>query len=77
MSVHRTVEAQIDALLTKDDSSSIIETLYSLGQAAGDAASIGDEWDRAVQARLQARLARKMREAIEPSGLSKPASSAA
>lgn len=77
MSGNRNVEAQIDALLSKDDSSSIIETLYSLGQAAGDAAFVGDEWDRAVQARLQARLARKMREAIEPGSMSGRSSSAA
>ncbi|UUP16944.1 MULTISPECIES: hypothetical protein [Nitratireductor] len=60
MSSDKNVEAQIEALLANDDSISVIESLLALPRVA-DSDPLADEWERAMHARLQARLSRKMR----------------
>lgn len=58
------IEPEIEALLSIDASDSIVDRLMSLPDAdAPD--SIADEWDRAVAASLQSKLARSLRQAIE------------
>lgn len=63
MSSDKNVEAQIEALLAADDSVSVIESLLALPRVA-DSGPQADEWERAMHARLQARLSRKMRDMI-------------
>lgn len=57
-------DRQIDALLRRDDDASIIDTLLAMPRGA-DPVAEGDAWERVLFARLQERLARRMRETIE------------
>lgn len=70
-------DAHIDALLSPQEDVSIVDSLYAV---AGDQfiAQSRDVLDNVVLARLQARLARRMREVIEqPSTPAKNSRSAA
>ncbi|WP_028033097.1 hypothetical protein [Chelativorans sp. J32] len=62
MSVDRKVEAEIDALLARDDSASVIDMLLSMPHVM---AADNADWEKILHARLQERLARKMREVLE------------
>jgi len=62
MSVDRKVEAEIDALLARDDSASVIDMLLSTPHVM---AADNADWEKILHARLQERLARKMREVLE------------
>lgn len=64
MTTHPTPEAAdpvIDALLAPSEPVSIIDGLLDLPGLEG----AGDEWERVLRARLEARLAQRMRHAIE------------
>ncbi|MFC6488341.1 hypothetical protein [Nitratireductor sp. GCM10026969] len=74
MTVEKNLEAEIDALLAKDDdTASIIDTLLAMPRPAG----ADDSWEKVLHERLQARLARRMREALEGDTDSKISRSAA
>lgn len=62
-----TTEHEIDALLSRDETGSIIDRLMAMPSAAG-AAQGADEWDRAVAVRFEAHLARRMRALIDGAG---------
>lgn len=53
---------QIDALLARNEVGSIFDRLMAMPRPAADAA---DEWDRAVIGRLEAHLARRMRDLLD------------
>ena len=74
MSVDRKVEAEIDALLARDDSASVIDMLLSMPHVM---AADNADWEKILHARLQERLARKMREVLEGAGEPDNARSAA
>jgi len=62
MTVERNVDAEIDALLSRNESDSVIDTLLAIPHVA----TANDEnWEKILNARLQERLARKMRELLE------------
>lgn len=62
MTVERNVDAEIDALLSRNESDSVIDTLLEIPHVA----TANDEnWEKILNARLQERLARKMRELLE------------
>ncbi len=56
-------EHEIDTLLSRDETGSIIDRLMALPRSAG-AAQGANEWDRAVAGRFEAHLARRMRAVI-------------
>jgi hypothetical protein len=57
---------QIDALLARGgEAGSIFDRLMAMPRPAADAA---DEWDRAVIGRLEAHLARRMRDMLDGDG---------
>lgn len=60
-------DAEIDALLAPREEASIVDSLFAVAgaHACGEAR---DALSRVLSARLQARLARRMREAIEQPG---------
>jgi allophanate hydrolase subunit 1 len=63
MTVDRKVEAEIDALLAHDETTSVIDTLLAMPHVA--VANDADEtWEKALNARLQARLSRRLREIL-------------
>jgi len=62
MSVDGKLEAEIDALLARDDSASVIDMLLSMPHVM---AADNADWEKILHARLQARLARKMRDVLE------------
>lgn len=64
MTVDSKVEAEIDALLERDDSASVIDTLLAMPRTRM-AHNTDETWEKVLHARLQARLARKMRETLE------------
>ncbi|WEX10174.1 hypothetical protein [Chelativorans sp. AA-79] len=74
MTVDKKVEAEIDALLACNDQASVIDTLLSMphAMAADDPA-----WEKLMHARLQERLARKMRDMLEGAEERKDSRSAA
>jgi len=55
-------DRQIDALLARGDAGSIFDRLMAMPRPAGD---VADEWDRAVIGRLEAHLARRMRDLLD------------
>ena len=55
-------EAAIDALLPRAEAISIVDGLFDL--LDGDGLSQPDQWASAVRARMQARLAERMRQTI-------------
>lgn len=57
-------DAQIDALLSPEEDASIVDSLFAVsrGQAAAEAK---DVLEQVLFARLQARIARRMRRSIE------------
>ena len=57
-------DAQIDALLSPEDDASIVDSLFAVskGQAASEAK---DVLEQVLFARLQARIARRMRQSID------------
>ncbi|WP_173932802.1 hypothetical protein [Chelativorans sp. Marseille-P2723] len=57
---------EIDAILAQDGSASVIDTLLSIPREIPTASDEGT-WERALHARLQERLSRKMREILEES----------
>ncbi|WP_309084728.1 hypothetical protein [Chelativorans sp.] len=74
MKLDEELEAEIDALLARDDRASVIDTLLSMphAKAAGDPA-----WEKLLHARLQERLVRKMREMLDPADQGRDSRSAA
>ena len=56
-------EPVIEALLARDEQTSIVDGLFALPESG--TADARDEWSRAVHDRLQARLAARMRRMIE------------
>lgn len=58
------IDAGIDALLGGAPESSIVDSLFALPDPAADTGVAG-EWETAVSASLQKKLARALREAIE------------
>ena len=64
MTVDSKVEAEIDALLGRDDTASVIDTLLAMPRMRV-ADNTDETWEKILHARLQARLARKMRETLE------------
>jgi len=76
MTADKRVEAEIDALLARDETASVIDTLLSMPRIA--AANDEDEtWEKILNARLQERLARRMREMLEKAEEQKDSRSAA
>jgi len=76
MTVDKRVEAEIDALLARDETTSVIDTLLSMPRMT--AANDEDEtWEKILNARLQERLARRMREMLEGAEEQKGSRSAA
>lgn len=67
------LDAEIDALLVRDDTASIVDSLLSLPDEHSSAAVSG-EWGRVLAGRLQTRLAERMRRAL---GTEKESKSAA
>lgn len=65
-------EKEIDALLSRDDTGSIIDRLMAMPRPAADPQT-GNEWDRAVAGRFEAHLARRMRALIEGDEQHRPA----
>ncbi|WP_163267492.1 hypothetical protein [Chelativorans alearense] len=64
MTADKRVDAEIDALLGRDETTSVIDTLLAMPRV--EAANDPDgSWERVLHARLQARLARKMRRVLE------------
>lgn len=61
MTVEKNVEAEIDALLAEDETASIIDSLLAMPRPE----DADDSWERALHARLQERLARKMRQVLD------------
>lgn len=58
------IETEIDALLARDDAASVVDALLSMPPRAP--ASEGDpRGEKTVNARLQARLAHRMRQVLE------------
>lgn len=76
MKINDRVEMEIDALLAHDDTKSVIDAVMSMPHAKV-ANDTDDRWEKALHARLQARLARRMREVLEGSQADKPSRSAA
>jgi len=76
MTVDKRVEAEIDALLARDETTSVIDSLLSMPRvtAANDE---DDTWEKILNARLQERLARRMREMLEGAEEQKGSRSAA
>jgi hypothetical protein len=64
MEVEKSVEAEIDALLAHDDSSSVIDALLAIPTPAATDSS-GEAWQQLLHARLQSRVSRRMRETLE------------
>ncbi|WP_274425944.1 hypothetical protein [Chelativorans sp. YIM 93263] len=62
MDVEDRIEAEIDALLAHDDTESVIDALMSMPRSDSDP---DDTWKKALHARLQERLARRMRKVLE------------
>lgn len=58
------IDRQIDVLLQRDDDTSIIDSLFAVSDGPGSA-DPQDAWERALFARLQARLSQRMRQSIE------------
>ena len=56
---------QIDALLARGEAGSIFDRLMAMPRPAADATN---EWDRAVINRLEAHLARRMRDMLDGAG---------
>lgn len=54
-------EREIDALLSRGGTGSIFDRLMAMPNPVAGAAT---EWDRVVSARLEAHLARRMRDAV-------------
>ena len=67
MEVEKSVEAEIDALLARDDSSSVIDALLAIPTPAATGSS-GEAWQQLLHARLQSRVSRRMRETLEGPG---------
>jgi len=63
MEVEKSVEAEIDALLAHDDSSSVIDALLAIPTPAL-AGSPEEAWQQLVHARLQSKVSRRMRETL-------------
>ena len=64
MIADKKLEAEIDALLAGDNSESVIDALLSMPrETRADGAD--QTWERILHARLQERLARRMREMLE------------
>jgi hypothetical protein len=64
-------EREIDALLSREESGSIIDRLMAMPPAADPNAA--NEWDRAVAGRFEMHLARRMRALIEDADRHRPA----
>jgi hypothetical protein len=60
-------EREIDALLSQDDTGSIIDRLMALPDST-EAVQAGNEWDRAVASRFQTHLVKQMRSLIDRGG---------
>lgn len=60
--VDEKADSDIEALLANDETTSVVDTLLAMPHAL----SADDEsWEKIMHARLQERLARKMREMLE------------
>ncbi|MCT8997682.1 hypothetical protein [Chelativorans intermedius] len=76
MTFDKRIEAEIDALLSRSETESFVDTLLRMPHAA--AANDADEsWEKLLNARLQARLARRMREKLEGEQTSRDSRTAA
>ena len=62
MTADEKVEEEIEALLSRDDPESVIDSLLSMPPQA---AANDEVWEKVLHARLQERLARKMRDILE------------
>lgn len=62
MTADKKVEEEIEALLSRDDPESVIDSLLSMPPQA---AANDEVWEKVLHARLQERLARKMRDMLE------------
>lgn len=71
MEVEKSVEAEIDALLARDECSSVIDALLSIPSPTR-AAGGQKAWDDLLHARLQSRVSRRMRETLEQETLKAP-----
>lgn len=56
------IEAEIDTLLARDDTASVIDALMSMPRTDGDP---NGTWEKVLHARLQERLSRRMRDVLE------------
>ena len=65
-------EREIDALLSREESGSIIDRLMTMPRPAADP-NAASEWDRAVAGRFEVHLARRMRALIEGAERHRPA----
>ena len=64
MNVEDKIEAEIDALLARDETTSVVDALLAMPQRM-PANPADERWEKSLNARLQARLAQKMREVLE------------